>query len=294
MRCWLLAAPLQAMAWVVARLPQRLALSLGRALAWLLRPLLRSRRRIAAINIALCFPDLDARAQRRLVEANVTHTVIGALELVRAWHAPAAVLRDQCRIEGLAHLQAALAQGRGVLLVTAHFIPYELALRLLGDALGRRVRLVAREHNNACLQAWIEASRRRVSGPTLPKKRGREPLLAALRAGEVVGYLADQDFSYRHVFVPFFGVPAATLTAMPELVQASGAAALPFWFWRGDDGRYVLRIEPAWSGWPGGDPAQDAARYMAELEAAVREAPAQYLWVHRRFKTRPPGEPPLY
>jgi KDO2-lipid IV(A) lauroyltransferase len=293
MRCWF-TAPLGWAAHVVARLPPRAVVRLGRTLAWLAWPLLRSRRRIAATNIALCFPGLDAARQRQLADESVRNAVVGALELLRAWYLPADRLRGQYRIEGLEHAQAALARGRGVLLVTAHLIPYELALRLLGDALGRPVRLVARDHNHPCLQAWMEASRRRVSGPTLPKKRGREPLLAQLRAGEPVGYLADQDFSYQHVFVPFFGVPAATLATTPELVSASGAAALPFWFRRDDDGRYVLRIEPAWDGWPSGDPVRDAARYMAELEKAVREAPAQYLWVHRRFKTRPPGEPPLY
>ncbi|WP_290887369.1 lysophospholipid acyltransferase family protein [Arenimonas sp.] len=294
MRCWLPGATLQALAWAVARLPQRLLLALGRVLAWVLWPLLRSRRRIARKNIALCFPDRDARAQRQLADASVTNTVVGLLEMMRAWHAPAARLRGLYRVEGMAHLQAALASGRGVLLVTAHFTAYELALRLLGDALGRPVRLMARDHNHPCLQAWIEASRRRVSGPTLPKKRGREPLLAALRAGDAVGYLGDQDFSYRHVFVPFFGVPAATLAALPDLVQASGATALPLWCRRGDEGRYVLQVGPAWPGWPTGDAQRDAARYMAELEQAVRQAPAQYLWAHRRFKTRPSGEAPLY
>ncbi|HEU0152915.1 MAG TPA: lysophospholipid acyltransferase family protein [Arenimonas sp.] len=294
MRCRLLTAPLQATAALVARLPQRALLALGRALAWLGRPLLRSRRRIAAINVALCFPALEAKAQRRLADATVADTVVGALEMLRAWHAPAGRLRGLAEVEGLEHVKAALAAGRGVLLLTGHFTSYELALRLLGEALGRPVRLVARDHNHACLQAWIEASRRRVSGPTLPKKRGREPLLAALRAGEVVGYLADQDFSYRHVFVPFFGVPAATLAGVPGLVQASGAIALPLQVRRGEDGRYRLRIEPAWPDWPSGDEGRDAARYLAWLEAAVRDAPSQYLWVHRRFKTRPPGEPPLY
>lgn len=294
MRCRLLTLPLQVIAWGAARLPQPALLALGRALAWLGGPLLRSRRRIAAINLALCFPALDARARQRLARECVANTVVGALELLRAWHAPAARLRGLYRVEGLEHVQAALARGRGVLLATGHFTSYELALRLLGDALGRPVRLVARDHNNACLQAWIEASRRRVSGPTLPKKRGTAPLLEALAAGEVVGYLGDQDFSYRHVFVPFFGVPAATLSALPELAQASGAAVLPLSVRRDDDGRYLLRVSPAWDAWPGGDAVQDAARYMAAIEAAVRQAPSQYLWVHRRFKTRPPGEPPLY
>lgn len=294
MRCRFLHLPLQALGWTVARLPARAVPALGRALAALAWPLLRSRRRIAGTNIALCFPELDAAAQRRLVRECVANAMTGVLELLRAWYLPAAALPGLARVEGLEHLHAALARGRGVLLVTGHFVSYELALRLLGGAIGRPVRLLARGHNNPCLDQWIETSRRRVSGPTLPKKRGREPLLEALRAGEPVGYLGDQDFSYRHVFVPFFGVPAATLAATADLVRDSGAVALPLWCRREADGRHVLRIDPPWDGWPSGDAHADAARYMAELERAVREAPGQYLWVHRRFKTRPPGEPPVY
>jgi KDO2-lipid IV(A) lauroyltransferase len=107
-------------------------------------------------------------------------------------------------------------------------------------------------------------------------------------------YSADQNFSYQHAFVPFFGVPAATLTTTPELVRRADALMLPFWFHRQADGSYSLRIEPAWSGWLEGDGAQAAAIYMRELERVVRAQPAQYLWVHRRFKTRPPEEPALY
>jgi len=125
-------------------------------------------------------------------------------------------------------------------------------------------------------------------------KKDVRGLLRSLARGGVVAYAADQDFSYQHAFVPFFGVPAATLTAIPALARRGNAVVLPYWFARGDDGRYTLRIEPPWPGWPTGDETQDAARYMAELEQAVRRHPDQYLWVHRRFKTRPPGEPDPY
>ena len=220
-------------------------------------------------------------------------TVAGALETLRAWFAPAEALRGLCEVDGLEHLSAALAEGRGVLLVTGHMPHFELSGRLLGEALGRKVALHARRHNDPCLDQWIDDARRGAFSRTIAKK-DKAALLAALREGEAVLYLGDQDFSYHHVFVPFFGVAAATVTALPELMEASGAPALPLWMQRHADGRYSLRIEPAWQGWPTGDARADAARYMAELEAVVRRAPSQYLWVHRRFKTRPPGEPGLY
>ena len=283
----------RALARRLARWPQAWLLRLAVVLAWLAHPLLQRRRRIAARNLALCFPDLDRRAQRRLLRATMRDTVAGALETLRAWFAPAEALRGLCEVDGLEHLRAALAEGRGVLLVTGHMPHFELSGRLLGEALGRKVALHARRHNDPCLDQWIDDARRGAFSRTIAKK-DKAALLAALREGEAVLYLGDQDFSYHHVFVPFFGVPAATVTALPELMEASGAPALPLWMQRHADGRYSLRIEPAWQGWPTGDARADAARYMAELEAVVRRAPSQYLWVHRRFKTRPPGEPGFY
>ena len=291
-RCLLL-KPAQALAWGVSRLPQRMLLGLGAVLAWVLWPLLGRRRHYARVNIDLCFPGLDAPARRRLVRATVRETVTGALELVRGWYAPAWRLRGLAQVQGLEHLRAARAQGRGVLLFGGHFPHSELCARLLSEASGEPVSIVARRNNDPCIEALLDDARRRAFADVIGKKDGRG-LLRALSRGAVVAYSADQDFNYQNAFVPFFGVPAATLVATPDLARRSNAVVLPFWFHRGPDGRYRLRLEPTWDGWPSGDPVADAARYMAELEAVVRAHPAQYLWVHRRFKTRPPGEPDLY
>ncbi len=276
-----------------ARLPQPALLVLGRTLAWLSWPLLASRRRIAGINIALCFPELDARAQRRLRDATLVNLVTGTLELIRAWLAPSHTLKGLATIDGLEHLREALARGQGVLLMCGHFTHTELAVRLLSEALGREVRVVVRRHNSPCVETWIDRARAAVYGPTIGKKDVRA-LLRNLMDGQPVVYSADQNFTYQNAFVPFFGVPAATLTATPDLVRRANAVLLPFWYRREADGRYRIRIEPTWAGWPSDDPVRDATRYMSELETVVRECPDQYLWTHRRFKTRPPGEAPLY
>lgn len=292
MRC-LATAPLEWMARGIARLPLSWLLAISSLSVWLLSPLMAERRRIAGINIALAFPGLDAAAQRRLLRENLRETLMGGFELLRAWYAPDSRLRDAVRIEGLQHLQAAKDAGQGVLLFTGHFTQTELAAWLLKRATGGAVRGVVRRHNLPCIEAMFERARQRIFGATLAKKDVRG-LLRSLQAGEWVVYSADQDFNYQHAFVPFFGVQAATLTGTAELVRRSGARMLPFWFHRAEDGRYHLRIEAAWPGWLDAPPAESAAIYMHELERVVREHPGQYLWVHRRFKTRPPGEPPVY
>jgi len=291
-RCrWLAPAHLAAAA--IARLPQPLLLMLGASLTWLAWPWLRRRRHYARVNLALCFPQLDPRARRRLLHATLRANVTGILESLRAWFAPARCLRGCVDIEGLEHLHAARAGGRGVLLLTGHAPHLELGGRLLGEALGEPISIVVRRNNDACLERFIDGARRRAFAATIGKKDVRG-LLRALETGQLVAQAGDQDFNYRHAFVPFFGVPAATLTAIPDLARRAHATVLAYWFQRERDGRYRLWIQPPWSGWPSGDPAADAARYMQELEQVVRRHPEQYLWVHRRFKTRPPGEADVY
>jgi KDO2-lipid IV(A) lauroyltransferase len=291
-RCaWI--APADWLASLVAGLPQRWLLRFGAIATRMLWPLLGRRRRIARRNIALCFPELDDHAQRRLLDATLRATVTGAFELLRAWFAPADALRGLFEVVGLEHLRAARAGGRGVLLVSGHMPNVELAGRLAGEALGEPIVLIGRRHNDPCMERWLDAARRRAFATTIDKK-DKATLLQVLREGATVLYVADQDFSYRNAFVPFFGVAAATLTALPELMEQTGAVALPTWLQRQADGRYRLEIGAQWTDWPSGDRTADAARYMAELETVVRRHPEQYLWVHRRFKTRPPGEPPLY
>ncbi len=285
--------PLEWMARGIARLPQWFLLAMASLLPWLLWPLLAERRRVARINIALAFPGLDAAARRELLRENLRETVMGGFELLRAWYAPDARLRDALRIDGLEHLQAARDAGQGVLLFTGHFTQTELAAWLLRCATGGTVRGVVRRHNSPCIEAMFERARQRIFGATLAKKDVRG-LLRSLQAGEWVVYSADQDFNYQHAFVPFFGIQSATVTGTADLVRRSGARMLPFWFHRSPDGRYHLRIEAAWPDWIDAPPAESAAIYMRELERVVREHPGQYLWVHRRFKTRPPGEPSVY
>jgi KDO2-lipid IV(A) lauroyltransferase len=291
-RCWCI-APLDLVAAGLSRLPQAILLWLGAVLTLLAWPLLGKRRRYARINLALCFPQLDEAQRGRLLRANLRATLTGLLELVRAWYAPPCSLVGLADIEGLEHLHAAIRSGRGVLLFGGHFTHSELAARLLQEISGQPVHVVVRRNNHPCLERMFDRARRKAFAGTVAKKDVRG-LLRTLSRGGVVAYSADQNFTYQNAFVPFFGIPAATLTATPDLAARGNAVVLPFWFHRKQDGRYCLRVEPQWEGWPSDDPAADAARYMAELEKVVRRNPEQYLWVHRRFKTRPPGEQGFY
>ena len=292
MRCvgLALATPL---ARLVAGLSQSCLLRLACVLSWLAAPLLSRRRRIARINLGLCFPELSADARQALLRANEQATMMGLLELLRAWFAPPSRVAGMAHVDGLDLLREAIASGRGVLLLTAHFTCTELAARLVSESLGKPVRVVVRRNNSACMEAWLESARARVFGPTLAKKDVRG-LLRSLQSGDAVVYSADQNFTYQNAFVPFFGVPAATLTSTPELLRRAGARMLVFFFHREDDGSYRLRITPAWPQWSEADPVSAAAVYMSALQEEVRRHPAQYLWFHRRFKTRPPGQPDLY
>jgi KDO2-lipid IV(A) lauroyltransferase len=292
MRC----VGLRPLAWLaawIARWPQSLLLALAKLLRVLCWWPLARRRRIAARNLQLCFPDWSSAQRDALLRRNLDATVMGALELLRAWYAPASLLQGRADFEGIEALEAAIAKGEGVLLLTSHFTHTELAVRLLSLRLGRELRGVVRRNNSACVEAELEHARTRAFGPTLEKKDLRG-LLRALQSGETVAYSGDQDFSYQNAFVPFFGVAAATLVGTPELVARGKAGMFAVYSRREPDGRYRLRVEPEWPGWREATPEKAAAMYMQALEAQVRLAPEQYLWVHRRFKTRPPGAASLY
>lgn len=274
---------------LVARLPQGALLAVGVALAIPLRWLLRSRWRIARVNLALCFAVEDEGMRAARLRAHQRSLPIALLELLRAWFAPSSSLAGLADIEGLHHLREAQARGQGVLLLTGHLMHTELATRFLAEALGAPVGGVVRRYDrHPCLETLLDGARCRRIGPTVGKFDTRG-MVRHLRDGGRLVYSADQDFRHGQVFVPFFGVPAATLAGTPQLVRAGRACVRFLAMARGPDGRYRVRVTD-----PGLDALLDdadafAARYMQLLEAAVRDAPDQYLWVHRRFKTRPEG-----
>ncbi len=278
---------------VAAALPLRTALRLGFALGRGLGWLARRRCHVAAVNLRLCFPELDAGARAQLLEANLAATGMGLLEIALCWWAPDAALRERVEIEGLEHYDAALARGKGAILLTGHFTTLELGAGLF--ALHRPFHAMYRPHGNPLydtVMRWARERRSRMA--TIPRDDVRA-MLRALKRGETVWYAPDQDYGGTDsVFVPFFGIPARTITATSRFARITGAAVVPYYPERLADGRYRIRVLPALEGFPSDDEFRDAARINALIEGWVRAVPEQYLWVHRRFKGRPPGEPKLY
>lgn len=279
---WLLLAFLALM----AHLPWPLQRALGAPLGTLLAHLMPSRRKAARRNLQLCFPELSEPAREALCAASFRDLGIGLFEFARAWWGSIAPLADKVEIEGLEHLEALKAQGRGVLLVSGHFMTLEICGRLLC----RHVPLAGmyRRHRNPVFEWAVLRGRLRYAEAMF----GNDDLRAAIRhlkRGGFLWYAPDQDMRGKDtVFAPFFGLPAATITATHQLARISGCAVVPF-FHRREGGRYRLKIAPPLPDFPGNDAATDSARVNAAIEAMVREAPSQYLWIHRRFKRQPDG-----
>lgn len=278
---------------LLIRLPHRWLLGLGSALGRAAGVLARDRSLVAATNLSACFPELDDAARARLLQANLGETGRGLIEAALAYWASDRRLERLVEFDGEAHLEHAYRAGRGVIVLVAHFTTVELACRLVNLRGKEPILLLGREHNQPLLNALVTAARERHCERVLEKK-DLVGLRRALKANRAVLYAPDQNFSYQSVFAPFFGIPAATVTATAQMAAKSGAALVPMWCTRNESGRYRIEFEAPWWDYPGGDPAADATRINAWIEARIRARPAQYLWVHRRFKSRPPGEPPFY
>src|SRR4249919_603431 len=277
---------------LLARLPWPLQRGLGRALGGVLRLLLGERRRIAVRNLALCFPALDDAARGSLLRRHFAALGIGLFEFARAWCGSVAPLRRGLQVEGLEHIEAARAGGRGVIVISGHFTTLEICGRLLCD----HVPLAGmyRPHAQAAMEWAVKRGRLRYAAAMFGRDELR-PALRHLKQGGLLWFAPDQDTRRGDsVFVPFFGRPASSLTSTHQLARLSGAAVLAFAHVRRGDGGYTLRLSPAFADFPSEDAVADTARVMAAIEAMARAAPAQYLWIHRRFKRQPNGGEDLY
>lgn len=270
----------------LARLPWRVQRSLGAAVGWLALRLLPDRREAARTNLALCLPELDAGAREALLRANFRDVGIGLFEFARAWWGDVAPMRASARIEGVDVLQRLQAEGRGVLLVSGHFMTLEMCGRLLCD----HVPLAGmyRRHRSPVMEWAVLRGRLRYASAMFGNGDTRAAI-RHLKRGGVLWYAPDQDMRGKDtVFAPFFGIPAATITATHQFARMTGCAVVPF-FHRREGAHYVLQVGQPLAPFPSDDAVADSAAVNAAIEAMVRQAPSQYLWLHRRFKRQPDG-----
>ncbi len=274
-------------------LQYRVQLTVGAGLGMLIYHLMPWRRSVAQINIALCFPDRTAAQQHAMVKNNFRSAGISLLETALSWWGTRAQIEPLIQIEGIEHLHRALQLQRGVILLSAHFTCLEIGGRLL--ALRQRFHVMYKKHRNPLFEAVMKQAREHNYERAIERHDVRS-MLRSLKQGNAVWYAPDQDFGAQHsVFAPFMGVTCATLAAPARLAKMSGAPVVPFFPQRLEDGSgYRLILLPALDNFPSHDEVADATRINGVIEHAVRRAPEQYLWLHRRFKTRPPGEAPLY
>jgi KDO2-lipid IV(A) lauroyltransferase len=275
-------------------LPVRGQLALGRGLGRLIYWAIPGRRRIAASNLALCFPELPAAERAVLLRSHFASLGMTVMEQGLAWWSSDALVEDCVDVRGAENLRNALATGRGVVLLTGHFGAQEFTGRML-PALSPTLGLLYRPNKNAFVDEILRRVRARSANLMIPKQSIRR-MIRALRQGASVWYAPDQ--SQRRSFsalIPFFGEPAMTTVALSEIVRLGNALVVPVLPQRFPaTGRYSLEIQPALTNFPGENPEEDALRVNALIEAHIRKAPEQYYWIHRRFKGRPAPLPDPY
>ena len=281
--------------WLLHWLPLPLQAALGRALGRALYTVARVRRRISARNIQLCMPELNAWQRRELLREHFRWLGRSAVERALLWYGSPARLRRLIHVEGDVHL--AERSERPVMWLVPHFLALEAAGMATQLFQSRPVVSVYQAQSDPVFDEAMRRGRSRFGqGELFARSDTARPLVRAIRRGHAFFNLPDMDFGPKDsAFVPFFGVPAATLLAPSKLARALDMVVQPVVAQMLPGGRgWRVHFLPPWNDWPTDDPLADARRMNAWIEAQVRADPAQYLWVHKRFKTRPAGEPDRY
>lgn len=274
-------------------LPFHMQMAVFAVLGSLSRLVLPGHVRIARRNIGLCFPEKTAAERERILRAHFRSLGMMVGEAAAAWWLPPSALREiGGSVEGIENIDHALKAGKGAIVLTAHFTTIEIGCGF--SAAARPICLVYKPSKNALLNEILAARRGAMSDGAFVRDNIRS-MVHALRRNKVVCYAPDQAYRRRDAnMVPFFGIPAATNTATSRLAKITGAKVLPAFARRLPNGGYRLVLLPPFENFPSDDPVADARRFHELIEAEVRRAPEQYLWVHRRFKGLDPDYPDYY
>ncbi|MEO7760273.1 MAG: lipid A biosynthesis acyltransferase [Casimicrobiaceae bacterium] len=279
--------------WLVHGLPFRAIARIGRAIGWLGYWLAVPRRKVVLVNLRLCFPELTEKARIDLARRHFSALGRAFLDRSILWYAPEDRVKQFVRLENTELYDA--ARHAPLVLLAPHFVGMDMGgVRVVID--GRLATMYGKQ-KNAALDEAIRRGRVRFGEPTvISRQDGIRPVIRALRDGIPFYYLPDMDLGPREsIFSPFFGVRTATVPALSRLTQVSRAKVMPVITRQLPDGEgYAARFYPAWDDFPTGDVDADTRRMNEFIEARVREMPEQYYWVHKRFKTRPPGEARFY
>ena len=282
-----------AVLWVLHWLPLPMLAAIGHAVGRLAAAVPSKRRCIVETNLRLCFPDVAEATRRDWIRNTFCAASRAALEHAILWWGSAARVRRLVQIEN-----PELAHGDGVrpvIWLAPHFVGLDMGgIRLTMDA--PLVSIYSRARNPIMGKLMLHGRTRFSDSPMFSRHDGVKPVLQEIKRGLPFYYLPDQDYGPRDaLFVPFFGIPTATVSALPRIARLTNAQVVPVVTRQLPGGRgYVLRCYPAWDNFPSDDLNADVARMNHWIEERVREMPEQYLWLHRRFKTRPPGEASLY
>ena len=287
-----------ALMWLLRLLPGRMLAALGNVFGKVLYALARERRTVCRINLELCFPDLSPAVREAMARHHFGFFARSLLDRGVLWWSSRATIINRIDVAGLEHLRAAQAAGP-VILFAPHFVGLDAGWTRLTCEFDL-ASVYANQKSRVMNDALYNGRMRFGAQQLFSRQDGIRPALIALKAGVPFYYLPDMDYGPRDaLFVPFFGVPAATITGMARLARLGGkgggaARVVPCVTRMLPGGRYELRCHPAWDNYPGDDIEADTRRMNEFIEQCVREMPEQYLWTHKRFKTRRPGEARWY
>ena len=289
----------RAVAGCLGRMPRVLARGLAGGLAFAVYWCFGRLRRVGMRNLELALPELSPQARKKILKRVYIHLGWQLVEFCRMTRYTAENTRNWMRTEGLEHYLTAQARGKGVLIITGHLGAWELS-SFYRSLMGHPMGMIIRNLDNRRLDAYVNGIRCLHGNFVISKDDFGRGLLKAIHAGGTVGILMDTNMTPpQGQFVPFFGVDACTGTGLAHIARQTGAAVLPgFMFWEPSERRYVLRFGPEVEMPRTANRATDilegTRRATAVIESWIRRYPDQWLWIHRRWKTRPPGEAGLY